>query len=274
MTDQEKLFKIIRKVRKDLRSQLAIRLDAWEKMRPDHVTFSVVGALLARQVTLTVSFLESPACWTFNTGHLFHRAQADLYITLSWILLKPDERALLFVEHGIGQLKLENEHRTFQAKADGRDPDEDEAIKANEAWMHFQKHEWLIDINLGNWAGMTVRQMAEEAEIIAFYNYVYQPFSLGAHSTWAHVGRFNSKVSHSGLQKLRLLPDIHDFEPDVEEVLLALKYLDKVCKIFDKSFGLDLELPDTRDIFHEALDEILPADGKEPEENNSGESGE
>jgi hypothetical protein len=51
--------------------------------------------------------------------------------------------------------------------------------------------------------------MAEQAGLLDFYNYVYTPFSQCAHSTWYHVGRYNSAPSeaptldYSGFRGLR-----------------------------------------------------------------------
>ena len=76
--------------------------------------------------------------------------------------------------------------------------------------------------------------MAEESGIIDFYNYVYMPFSQCAHSTWYHVGRYNSNPSESPLTKQLWMPRIADSTTDVWNLRLAAKYLDKSFNIFDE----------------------------------------
>ena len=58
----------------------------------------------------------------------------------------------------------------------------------------------------GAWSGKTTRDMAEESGILDFYNYVYTPFSQCAHSTWYHVGRYNSDPSESPLTRQLWMP--------------------------------------------------------------------
>src|SRR5438445_11115410 len=69
---------------------------------------------------------------------------------------------------------------------------------------------FLVEVNIGAWSGKTAREMAEESGIIDFYNYVYMPFSQCAHSTWYHVGRYNSNPSESPLTKQLWMPRIAD----------------------------------------------------------------
>ena len=41
---------------------------------------------------------------------------------------------------------------------------QEEIIRAMEAWINSQKWSFLVDVNVGAWAGKSTRQMAEEAE--------------------------------------------------------------------------------------------------------------
>ena len=91
-----------------------------------------------------------------------------------------------------------------------------------------------MEINVGAWSGKTTRQMAEEAGILDFYNYVYTPFSQCAHSTWCHVGRYNSGPSESPLTRQLWMPRIIDSSSDGWNLSLAAKYLDKSFNAFDE----------------------------------------
>jgi hypothetical protein len=77
----------------------------------------------------------------------------------------------------------------------------EEFISVQEAWINAQRWGFLVEVTIGAWSGKTTREMADEAGILEFYNYVYTPFSQCAHSTWYHVGRYNSGPSESPLTR-------------------------------------------------------------------------
>jgi len=71
----------------------------------------VIGALLARQVSLSTHLAMSPSAWNDHLGSLVLRSMTDAHITLAWIL-KDDSfsRSIKFIEFGLGQAKLQLEH--------------------------------------------------------------------------------------------------------------------------------------------------------------------
>jgi len=221
---------------KKVRSELQIRC---EKYKPDFrapEVYNVVAALLARQATLGIELVSAPQIWNNHSAPLFLRAMTDVHITLSWILLDPLNRAMQYVEHGLGQAVLMLEHRRANLEAA---PESDRArmkasIESDEAWINAQKLSFLVDVNVGSWSGKTTRDMAQEAGILDFYNYVYTPFSQCAHSTWYHVGRFNSRPSQESLTALIWSPEIGECPNDFWNVYLAAKYIDKTFNEFDE----------------------------------------
>jgi len=141
-----------------------------------------------------------------------------------------------YIEHGLGQAVLALEHRKANLPSDD---DEDKhriqtIIDAEEAWINGQKFYFLVDVNVGSWSGKTTRSMADDAGCLNFYNYVYMPFSQSAHSTWYHVGRYNSRLSDSPLNRLIWVPQIADRSMDIWNLHLAIKYLDKTFSLFDE----------------------------------------
>ncbi|MFZ1140380.1 MAG: DUF5677 domain-containing protein [Candidatus Sulfotelmatobacter sp.] len=202
--------------------------------------FNVLTALLARQATLAIQFASAPQLWNWHSAPLFLRAMTDVHITLSWILLDPKTRARQYIDHGLGQAVLELEHRKkwLDSFPEHSKEDMNQMVLAYEAWINTQRWSFLVEVNVGAWSGKTTREMAEESGILDFYNYVYTPFSQGAHSTWFHVGRFNSAPSESPLTRQLWIPRIEDVT-DVWTLNLAAKYLDKSFNIFDeKALGL------------------------------------
>jgi hypothetical protein len=142
----------------------------------------------------------------------------DVHITLSWILLDPKLRSRQYIDFGLGQAVLELEHRKkqFESVVDDSKKDTEQIIRAGEAWINSQRWNFLVEVNVGAWSGKSTREMAQESGILDFYNYVYVPFSQCAHSTWYHVGRYNSGPSDSPLTRQLWLPRIEDSASDVD----------------------------------------------------------
>jgi len=198
--------------------------------------FNVLTALLARQATLATEMVSAPQLWNGHSAPLFLRAMTDVHITLSWILLDAKTRARQYIDHGLGQAVLELEHRKKRLESADEDSKEmlKQVIQTQEAWINAQRWHFLVEVNIGAWSGKTAREMAEEGGLIDFYNYVYMPFSQCAHSTWYHVGRYNSNPSESSLTRQLWVPRIADSTTDVWNLGLAAKYLDKSFNIFDE----------------------------------------
>ena len=81
--------------------------------------------------------------------------------------------------------------------------------------------------------------MAEEADCLDFYNYVYTPFSACTHSMWHHIARYNLVQCVNPLHRFHAVPvAIDDTPADLEMVYLAGKYLQKTFAAFDKETGV------------------------------------
>src|SRR3984885_8390074 len=229
MTDEGKLEDLFRAIEARVRQELRVRCEAYQPDFQAPEVFNVVTALLARQATLAIEMASAPQLWNGHSAPLFLRAMTDVHITLAWILLDPKTRARQYIDHGLGQAVLELEHRKKQLESTPEHSKEDMSlmIKASESWINTQRWNFLVEVNVGAWSGKNTRQMAEEAGILDFYNYVYTPFSQCAHSTWFHVGRHNSGPSESPLSRQLWMPGIPDFPTDPWNLSLAAKYLDK-----------------------------------------------
>lgn len=235
MTNENKFEGLVRAIESKIRQELRLRCEAYTPDFRMPEVFNVLTALLARQATLAIQFASAPQLWNWHSAPLFLRAMTDVHITLSWILLDPKARARQYIDHGLGQAVLELEHRKKRLDSAPEHSKEEmnRMIRAYEAWIDTQRWSFLVEVNVGAWSGKTTREMAEESGILDFYNYVYTPFSQGAHSTWFHVGRFNSAPSESPLTRQLWIPRIED-ATDVWTMNLAAKYLDKSFNIFDE----------------------------------------
>lgn len=233
------------------------RESAWELDLGKPQERQVVLALLARQATLAIEIVSNPGTWNPNTAPVLLRAMADVHITLVWLLQRPDERVPLYVQDGLGAIKLEIAHRKEELKK-GRGTDNEQQrpyLEQLEIWLESQQFEFLTEVNLGSWSGKNTRVMAQEAGCIDFYNYVFQPFSAAVHSHWSHVGRINVEYCHNPTHNFHLLPTIPFLQPDTHWCRMAGKYLAKTLDSFDDFIGKP-ELPvRSYSVITEALEE-------------------
>jgi len=259
ISDGKRVRAIADRFAADLQSELSARWEAWRFDLSRKELHEVVGALLARQVTLAVEFAQAPTCWNFHIGPLFLRALADVHITLAWIFADPNcslERAQKFIYFGLGQEKLQLEHRRAEIEHEGREPGAEEKLlmEAVEAWINAQRYSFLTEVNVGSWSGLTVREMANQAGCLAFYNYVYQPWSGVVHSQWQHVGRFNVQQCGNPLHLHHLAPAVPRFYSELQLLYLAGKYADKSFRLFDDKTGVKVNMPSAFGVLDEALD--------------------
>ncbi|HWU45069.1 MAG TPA: DUF5677 domain-containing protein [Bdellovibrio sp.] len=236
MADSKKFSDFIDVVSDKVREELRSRVENFQPDFKEPEGFSILTALLARQATLMLELLSAPQIWNGHSAPLFLRAMTDVHITFCWILLNPAERAKQYMEHGLGQavLILEHQKQSMAATFEEDKAQYEELIQHEEAWINSQKWHFMVNVNIGAWSGKTTRVMAEEANILSFYNHAYTPFSQCAHSTWYHVGRYNSGPSDSALQGTLWKAQIADSHTDAWNLHLAAKYLDKTFNIFDE----------------------------------------
>jgi Family of unknown function (DUF5677) len=258
--DGEGIQRLCRQFADDLRVELDARWKAWSLDLEKQEVHEAVGALLGRQVTLAREIAEAPATWNWHIAPVLLRAMADVHITLAWMLEAPTERARKFILYGLGQLKLQLEHRKAALEEEGADREEIQAaIQATEAWINEQRFTFLTDVNLGSWSETTTRKMAEEAGCLDFYNYVYQEFSAGTHSAWHHVGRYNLKECQNPLHGYHRVPADPDLPRDLWILQLAGKYVAKSFDLFDTKTGVTLAGPSAVEKLYSGLADLAKA---------------
>ena len=214
--------------------------ERWDKLPKDvyqNCQCEVIGALLARQVTLAKRMARDPAFWDVHVGPVLLRVMIDNHITLSWILKDPSVRAERFVLHGLGQAKLYLEHLKVENEACSN-PDLQQFIEGVESWINSQRYTFLTNVDLGSWSGLNTREMAEEADCLDVYRYAYTPFSSSAHNMWNHIGRLNVVQSRNPLHKYMLTPCDPEVEPDFSLFLNCARYLQESFSIVDETFNL------------------------------------
>src|SRR5208337_1030251 len=127
------------------------------------------GGLMARQVTLATQMTMNPGIWNGHMAPMVLRVMVDNYVSFAWILKDPLERSKKYIAYGLGQEKLDLEYRKVYLSAKGEDPDADPAIKVQTAWIDSQRFHFLTSVDVGAWAGISTRDMAQEAECMDIY---------------------------------------------------------------------------------------------------------
>ena len=237
-----KMLEIIQEYIESVRTELKGRWDAWQINMTQIEKHEVVGALLARQVTLATQLASSPPIWNGHTAPIILRAMVDNYINLAWILHKDTQnRAKKFIEHGLGQEKLVIEHRKQELTKRGvKNVDDEPLIKMLEGWINSQRYTFLTTVDIGQWAEMDTRKMAEEAGCLDFYCYAYTPFSANVHSMWNHVSKYNMQHCKNPLHRLHQIPLDPDMSTDMDYFYRAAKYVEKAFKLFDSKTKVKL----------------------------------
>ncbi|SRR6266478_1720568 len=267
ITDGEGIGRLCNQFAEDLRAELDERWKRWPLDLEKQEVHEAVGALLARQVTLAREIAQAPQTWNWHIAPILLRAMADVYVTLAWILVDPTERSRKFIRYGLGQLKLQLEHRKAALEAEGTpDPEALRAIEVQEQWIDAQRFGFLTEVNLGSWSETTTRKMAEDGGCIDFYNYVYQEFSAGTHSSWHHVGRYNLKECENPLHRQHRAPSDPDLPCDLWILQLAGKYVAKTFSLFDSKTTVAIPGPSAVEKLYSGLAELAKtAEAQEPD---------
>lgn len=233
------------------RQELYQRWKNWKIDLSKPEQYEVIGGLLARQVTLASQLALAPSIWNGHIAPIVLRSMADNYIALAWIFVTPEQRAIKFVEYGLGQEKLQIEHRKEELeniKDERKKEIIENEIEFREEWLESQKFAFLTEVNVGAWSGKSTRAMAEDADEKHFYDFVYTPFSAATHNMWHHVARYNLIQCDNPLHRYHRIPIDPDLEIDPNYLYNAAKYLDKAFRLFDEKTGVKVKVPCAFDI--------------------------
>jgi len=253
-TVHDEIRELVNKYVELVREELADRWKRWpiDLMSPE--VHEVIGALMARQVTLATQLAAAPSIWNAHVAPLILRTMTDTHITLAWIFGDPLDRGRKFIEHGLGQQKLYLEQIKAELKALGENVEEATYIKEMEQWLNSQRWTFLTEVNIGTWSGIDTRKMAEDANCLDLYRLAYTPFSAAVHSMWNHVGRLNLETCSNPLHRYHRVPCDPDLPSDVDFLYRAAKYVAKTFDLFDTKTGVVAEVPSGFEALVEGID--------------------
>ena len=224
-----------------VRDELRHRWQKWATTLTELEKYEGIGGLLARQVTLATQLAGTPSIWNPHLAPVILRTMVDTHITLAWILLDPLPRSRQFVLYGLGQNKLYVEHLKAWGEREGNDVAD--VVKALESWQDEQRFTFLTEVNLGSWAEMNTRKMAEEYGELDLYNLTYLPFSAATHSMWHHIARLNLIRCGSPLHRHHRVPVDADLPSDADYLYRAAKFVDGSFAKFDAALAIHSDVP-------------------------------
>ncbi|WHZ29617.1 MAG: hypothetical protein OJF51_004419 [Nitrospira sp.] len=260
MSTQDRINEVLDNYIKTVRNDLQALWKRWPLDLTKKEMHEVIGALLARQVSLSTHLAMSPAAWNGHLGSLILRSMTDAHITLAWILkVDPLDRSIKFIEYGLGQAKLQLEHVKKQIEAEGGVVKDNPTVKAFEGWINEQRLADLTEVDVGAWSGLDTRKMAEEAGCIDLYHYAYAPFSASVHNTWHHIAVYNLQFCPNPLHRYHRIPIDRVISPDLDFVYRAARYVEKSFKLFTEKIGIGLEGKSAYQNFCEAMDALVDA---------------
>lgn len=249
----EKYVKCLKEIVNISKNRLEDRWNSWTIDAKEIEIHEVVGAIIARQISLAKSFADNPHLWNNDLAPIFLRAMTENYITFHWILQDPLDRSRKFIEYGIGNEKLQIEKRKAILQEKSDDEEEIEMINIRLQWIDFHRYSFLTTVDVGSWSGISTRQMAIDSGCKDFYDLVYDPFSNCTHNSWNHIGKYNVKISEDPLHKFLRMPYVSKGEIDSFYANLSIKYLSMVFNSFDDKYFAEKKDVSISEIYNKKL---------------------
>lgn len=255
-----------------IREELHARWDSWELDMSQREKHGVLGALMARNVTLATQMVHNPGIWNPHIAPIILRSMVDVMITFYWICLDPQERSKKFIMHGLGQEKLQVEHLKNLVSSFTEDPESHPSVQARTAWIDSQRFTFLTEVDVGSWSGESTRSMAQEADCMKEYRNAYQEFSGATHSMWNHVARHNMIHCENPLHQYHRVPVDPPSRVEPEYLLQAAFYVRKTFDRFDELTGVEIEVDAGYDIMVALINELHSEQEDESTESGSSQS--
>lgn len=242
-------------------------VDLWSAVRLDFdqiVVPEVCFGLLTRQAGMAKLIIRTPGIWNAIAGPIILRCMADILITLGWILKDSKIRAENYVRYGLGQVKLQLEHRKNARPEDIPFATINEkAVELFSAWLDSQRYSFLTEVNVGSWSGISVREMAEEADLLDIYNYSYVPLSGAVHSMWLDVDINHLAHCRNPLHRFHRVPRTDPAPLDPSTPILASRYWNRTARLVANNFAAEAML-NSADVDFEAVIASLFKPKKKP----------
>lgn len=252
----KEISNMMNKYVKTIRTELLQRYKGWALDFSQMEKYEVIGALMARQVSLASNLANAPSTWNAHLAPIILRTMVDTYINLAWIFEEPIDRARKFILYGLGREKLMLEHYKAHLKSLGEDVEKHQLLVSIEEWINSQRFTFLTEVDVGGWAGIDTRKMAEEANCKDIYDFAFTPFSSCTHSMWNHVCKYNLKNCSNPLHRYHRIPIVPDLAPDFDYLYRAAEYVEKTFKLFDKKTKVKVKISSAFETLNKDLSKL------------------
>lgn len=213
----------------------AIQLDVVKDPTADEPNAVLLG-WASRLFRLLYAFLERPSAWVTEIAYLHLRPIVDGRIVVGWLIVRNDPEVFAaYREHGLGRLKLLREH----IKNDlGEDPGDDAValLRSLDARVNLETDEMFQSVNLGSYADVSPREMAEEAGLKREYDISYAPLSSANHGEWPALRDSDTELCseplHGGHRIGAFSSPSHQLSDATAQAAVELAR-DGICEVFD-----------------------------------------
>ena len=202
---------------------LKVKVDLYDTERHE-----VVFGLLSRCNELYKALLGNPLMLSLDLSGIILRCLADTTITLSYLLSK-DELSLFqkFVEYGEGKQKLLMLHlQDNYPGLYGPAGEDEESLREQLGDFNAE----LLSIELGHWAGVDTRRMAQDCDLMDIYRLVYDPASSAVHGTWQNVVASNLERCANPLHRFHYLPRTRNAPLFIHPLIVATRIVNKAIE--------------------------------------------
>lgn len=206
-------------------------------------TDEVILGLFSRIIRLTSLILTNPLLWSYDLSRILLRCLSDTTITYCYLIAKNDSQLFQsFIDYGTGKEKLLLLH--LQDTHPGTRTVTGESIDQLASHLGGGFSPELIDINLGDWKDVSVRDMANECNLMDIYRIIYDPTSSDIHGTWTSIKNTNLTYCVNPLHRYHRLPQLEDPPIFIQPVQIALDLAEKsIISSIEKLGFPNLEKP-------------------------------
>lgn len=215
-------------------------LDLWEPI-PDEVRLG----LASRQFRLLSELIEDPQLWSSTSAAHLLRSVVETRIVLAWLLQKDDfDLYRRFRDYGLGKNKLYKLHIEDYIEKHGGTDELHKMRETLDREVNAEIMEEFQAIDLGgNFAGISIRDMAKEASLETLYSLNYQPLSAEAHGEWSSLRAHDLVTCVNPLHHFHRIGRFRggDLPPNITLIHVCLDLVeDTVAQAFNY-YGIDVE---------------------------------
>jgi hypothetical protein len=174
----------------------------------------VVGGLVKRLHRLSCKLLQFPSLWSSDSAAGIMRVYAETLICLSWMSLQPDDTGFdRYKDYGLGRRVLMRKHMeqmVVEMPEDVRQAFES-VLGSLEARTGGEWSEQFQDVSIeSTFAGIALRTMAEQTDLLDLYRHVFQTSSGVMHGEWWAIEDYELTRCVEPLHRFHLVPSVDD----------------------------------------------------------------